>query len=193
MKECHALDLLVTPYVDGEASERDRQVIAEHLAECPSCRTRVEAEATARHMLRAHAAVARTLGEEPAWRPRAFRLGKPALVVAHPAALTATAAALVLLTVFLLRPAPVSAIGIIGDSHCGLTHRYTAFNSGDNHACTLNCVARGAKFVLLSGGEIFAIANQDFPDLARFANLRVSLTGKRTAGGFTISRLDSAP
>jgi predicted anti-sigma-YlaC factor YlaD len=193
MKDCHALDLLVTPYVDGEASERDQQVIAEHVAECPSCRSRVEAEATARHLLRAYAAVAKTLGEEPAWRPRTFRLGKPALDVAHPAALTAAAAAVVVLAVLLLRPATVSAVGIIGDSHCGLAHRYTTANHGDNHACTVYCVARGAKFVLLSGGEIFPIANQDFPDLPRFANARVELKGTRSGGRFTISHLDSAP
>ena len=44
---------------------------------------RVEAESTAKHVLHAHATVARTLGVSPSWRPRVFRLGQPTIPV-HP-------------------------------------------------------------------------------------------------------------
>ena len=193
MRECQALDLLVTPYVDGEASERDRQIIAQHLGECASCRARVDAEATARHTLRAHAAVARTLGVEPSWRPRAFRLGKPALVVSYPAAVAAGVALLLVGAVFVLRPSTVSAVGVIGDSHCGPAHRYTALNQANNRTCTLRCVARGARFVLVSEGKVVTIANQDFPDLAAFANEQVQLTGRMTDKGMTVTRVIASP
>jgi predicted anti-sigma-YlaC factor YlaD len=192
MKDCQALDLLITPYVDGEASERDRQVIAEHVAGCASCHHRVEAESTARHLLRAHAAVAKTLGEAPPWRPRAVRLGRPPLLATvRPAVLSAAAAMVAVAAVLLFRPASVSATGVIGDSHCGLTHRYTVQNGGDDAACTVRCVEHGAKFVLLSGDQVFSIANQDFPNLARFANERVALTGTRSDDGFTITHMNS--
>lgn len=193
MTECQALDLLITPYVDDEAGERERQIVEGHLAACAACRGRVAAESSARHTLRTHAALARTRGGDPAWRPRTFRLGKPSLLAAHPAAFSAAAAAIAVIAVVLLRPASVSAIGVIGDSHCGLAHRYTAQNDGDNGLCTTRCVAHGAKFVLVAGNQIVPIANQDFPDLPRFANARVELFGTRSSDGFTISRLGTAP
>ena len=44
MKECQALDLLITPYLDEECSDLDRLVVQQHLRECAGCRIRVEAE-----------------------------------------------------------------------------------------------------------------------------------------------------
>ena len=43
MKECQALDLLITPYLDEESSELDRAAVQQHLKECAACRRRVEA------------------------------------------------------------------------------------------------------------------------------------------------------
>ena len=51
---------------------RERTRVAAHLRECPACRERVDAEASARQMLHAHAAAARTT-----LRPRVLNLGRP--------------------------------------------------------------------------------------------------------------------
>ena len=177
MKECQALDLLVTPYLDEECSALDRAAVQQHLKECAACRLRVEAESTAREVLRAHAAVARTLGETPPWRPRAFRLGKAPLRVAYPALLTAAAVVALVLGVFILRPQPVAAVGTIGDSVCGAHHQYVN-PQRDARSCTLGCVARGAQYVLIVDGAVYEIQNQGFPDLASFADRRVEVRGR---------------
>lgn len=52
MANCRDIDPLVTPYVDGEAPPGDQAVVATHLAACPPCRERTEAEGTAREVLR---------------------------------------------------------------------------------------------------------------------------------------------
>ncbi len=53
MATCREVEHLVTRYVDGEASPPDRARVDAHLATCPPCRHRVEAESTARDVLRA--------------------------------------------------------------------------------------------------------------------------------------------
>jgi hypothetical protein len=192
MKECQALDLLITPYLDEECSVLDRAAVQQHLTECAVCRRRVEAESTAREVLRAHAAVARTLGEAPAWRPRAFRLGKAPLRVAYPAALTAAAVVALLLAVFILRPQPVAAVGTIGDSVCGAHHQYVN-PQRDARSCTLGCVARGARFVFIVDGTVYEIQNQEFPDLASFADRRVEVSGHIDGSHINVSAMALAP
>jgi anti-sigma factor RsiW len=53
MPSCREIDSLVTPYVDGETTAAERAMVEAHLAACPPCRQRAEAEATARRTLRA--------------------------------------------------------------------------------------------------------------------------------------------
>jgi anti-sigma factor RsiW len=53
MPSCREIDPLVTPYVDGEIAAAERTMVEAHLAACPPCRQRAEAEATARQTLRA--------------------------------------------------------------------------------------------------------------------------------------------
>jgi anti-sigma factor (TIGR02949 family) len=52
MPSCREIDPLVTPYVDGEATPGEQAVVDAHLAACPPCRQRAEAEAAARSTLR---------------------------------------------------------------------------------------------------------------------------------------------
>lgn len=191
MNDCQALDLLITPYIDGVGSAYDREVVQEHLKGCAACRARVAAESTARQVMRSHAAVSRTRGETPPWRPRSFRLGQPPLLTAHPVATSGLALAAVLLAVFTLRPQPVAAVGTIGDSNCGLEHMYATPN-GDSQTCTLRCVARGARFILIADGKVYEIQNQDFPDLALFADRRVEVNGRFDGGRINVSALTLA-
>ena len=52
MPSCREIDPLVTSYIDGEASPAERAMVNAHLAACPPCRQRAEAETGARDTLR---------------------------------------------------------------------------------------------------------------------------------------------
>jgi hypothetical protein len=195
MNDCHAIDDLITAFVDGEADARDRAFVIEHLAGCAACRTIADAESTARRILRTHAAAARTTGIDPVWRPHAFRLGRPILAASR---LTMTAAVLLIALggwALLARPTTVHAIGIIGDSFCAAGHPHPP-GADEGRGCTLNCIKRGAEFVLVSGSNTYRIENQEFPDLAAWANARVTVSGVTVSGAdggsaIRVSRVDA--
>lgn len=50
---CSRLNPLVTPYVDGELSEAERQQVDRHLRACPPCHSRVAAERAVHELIRA--------------------------------------------------------------------------------------------------------------------------------------------
>lgn len=52
MSECRSIDGLVTPYVDGELNNLDRNRVEGHLRACGPCRHRVEAEQSIRTLVR---------------------------------------------------------------------------------------------------------------------------------------------
>jgi len=54
MPKCSHIDPLVTPYVDGELSATDREMITAHLDRCAPCRGRVLAEQAVRTVLSSH-------------------------------------------------------------------------------------------------------------------------------------------
>jgi anti-sigma factor RsiW len=180
MNTCHVLDLLLTPFIDGECTAEERAMVTAHLRECAECRQRLEAESTARHVLHTHAAIARTIGAPPAWRPRVWWLGHPWLgqrLRVHPRALLLAAVLSAGLLVLWIRPAQASAIGVIGDSVCQRKHLFTERFNVDDRACTLGCVKRGAAFVLITDTRVYRIRNQELPELATFASMRVRVTG----------------
>lgn len=183
----HPLDDLVTRFVDGECSADERAAVIAHLRECPPCSARVEAESAARHMLQACAGVARTMGTAPAWRPRVFRLGQPALP--NHSGLVLVAAVTIGLVVFWLRPTPVMAVGVIGDSACQQAHRFTARFGVDETECTLGCVARGAQFVLITDEGVLRIRNQRLPELTALANARVRVEGTIDGDQIDVDRI----
>ena len=169
---CHEIDRLVTPFIDGECSAEERARVAVHLRECPACRERVAAEASAKQMLHAHAAVSRTK-----LRRRVINLGRT-IRPAYPALLTLFSVAAAGLLGLWLRPATVTAVGVIGDSYCQHEHLYSArFNVSDRE-CTLGCVKGGAEFVLVTDTQIYRISDQQLPKLATFANRRVQVAGR---------------
>ena len=60
--------------------------------------------------------------------------------------------------------------------------------------CTVGCVARrGQKYVLVTGGKVYQIANQDYAGLPRFAAETVTLTGSVTGSTITVSQMAAAP
>jgi len=53
MPNCNAIDPLVTPYVDGELTGVDRDIVAEHARVCPPCHSRIAAEHAVRELIHA--------------------------------------------------------------------------------------------------------------------------------------------
>jgi hypothetical protein len=79
--------------------------------------------------------------------------------------------------------------GEISDSMCGASHQAMAkpgmkVNPRD---CTLQCVKAGSKYVFVSKGQVFEIANQDLPDLEKHAGHKVQLTGDLGSDSKTIT------
>jgi anti-sigma factor RsiW len=52
MRNCHSIDPLVTPFVDGELSDGDRRDVEDHLRVCAPCHSRVTAERAVHNLLR---------------------------------------------------------------------------------------------------------------------------------------------
>jgi len=186
---CYEVDRLITPFIDGLCTDAERSAIVEHLQRCYGCRTRVEAESTARHMLHAHAAVAKTIGVAPAWRPRVFRLGQP-LVPVHPTLLIVPALVLVGLAALWFRPAPLLAVGVISDSYCQQDHSRLMVRGP--RECTLGCVQHGAEFVLVTASRVYKIKNQQLADLPAFANLPVKVEGTMDGERITVRNMTAS-
>jgi anti-sigma factor RsiW len=52
MTECRHVEVLVTPYVDGEISQADRELVDRHVRACGACRGRVRAEQAIHTLMR---------------------------------------------------------------------------------------------------------------------------------------------
>jgi anti-sigma factor RsiW len=52
METCRKIDPLTTPFVDGEASASERELVDRHIGECPHCHDHILAERQARHVVR---------------------------------------------------------------------------------------------------------------------------------------------
>ena len=81
--------------------------------------------------------------------------------------------------------------GEISDSVCGLSHqKVTAVHKGmTSQKCTLACVQNGGKFIFVSDGKVFKIANQDLAALREYAGDTVQLTGELKDDSITVSKI----
>ena len=81
--------------------------------------------------------------------------------------------------------------GEISDSNCAISHQKVTqvHPSLNSHSCTLACVGDGAKFVFVSEGKVFKIANQDLPALKANAGYTVQLTGDLKDDTITVSKV----
>jgi hypothetical protein len=79
--------------------------------------------------------------------------------------------------------------GQISDSMCGASHaKMTSSHAGmTDRDCALACVKGGGKYVFVSEGKVFKIANQDLPLLQVHAGHTVQLTGKMDGDTITVS------
>ena len=89
--------------------------------------------------------------------------------------------------------ANVTLLGTISDSTCGVSHAKVI--DQDKHQkitereCALACVKFGAKFVFVSDGKVYNIANQDFGPLTAHAGESVRLTGNVYGNTITVSKI----
>ena len=79
--------------------------------------------------------------------------------------------------------------GQISDEMCGADHSAMAHDGKkvSAHDCTLACVKKGSKFVFVSEGKAYPIANQDLADLKTHAGHNVKITGDLGSDGKTIT------
>ena len=84
--------------------------------------------------------------------------------------------------------------GEISDSHCNLEHEPIA--QGDpvlpSPDCVKLCLKSGYKYVFVVGDKLYAITNQNNPDLEKFAGREVRVTGDVKGQSITISKIESA-
>ena len=82
--------------------------------------------------------------------------------------------------------------GQISDSMCGHSHKSAIEHSGKkltDHDCTVACVKNGGKYVFVSGGKVYNIANQDFAGLEEHAGHKVKVTGQASGDTITVSKI----
>lgn len=77
--------------------------------------------------------------------------------------------------------------GTISDSMCGASHGSTPAKQ-----CTLGCVKKGAKYVVVVGDKVYSVANQNEPGLMKHAGETVKVTGKLSGDTITISKISKS-
>ena len=82
--------------------------------------------------------------------------------------------------------------GTIGDSKCNATHHKAEHGAQDDsdHDCVNKCVEGGNKYVFVSGGKTYQIANQDFAALKDHAGHKVALSGEMKGDTITVSKVE---
>jgi hypothetical protein len=90
--------------------------------------------------------------------------------------------------------ATMTMAGAISDSMCGASHaKMTAGHPNmTDKACAAACVKAGAKYIFVSDGKVYQIANQNQPDLAKAAGDKVSVTGDVNGETITVSKVAMA-
>lgn len=92
--------------------------------------------------------------------------------------------------------APMTMTGMISDSMCGASHAKMMEMHKDakmtDRDCTLACVKSGGKYVFVSEGKVYQIANQDLAALQKEAGESVQLTGNVNGDTITVSKIAMA-
>jgi hypothetical protein len=82
--------------------------------------------------------------------------------------------------------------GKISDSGCGASHAAMKKQHGGTMTdaqCVEACVKNGGKYVFVSGGKVYALANQDEKDIAPNAGKTVKLTGDMQGESITVASI----
>jgi hypothetical protein len=102
------------------------------------------------------------------------------------------AAAILFATAPALMAAEKTWNGTISDAKCNGKHSKAEHGSqtDSDHDCTTKCVAGGSKYVFVSGGKTYQIANQDYAGLKDHGGHKVALTGEMKDDSITVSKID---
>jgi len=81
--------------------------------------------------------------------------------------------------------------GVLSDAKCNGKHKAAEHGSqaDSDHECVTKCVEGGGKYVFVSGGKTYQIANQDFADLKAHGGHTVALTGEMKDDAITVSKI----
>jgi hypothetical protein len=82
--------------------------------------------------------------------------------------------------------------GKVSDSMCGASHAGMTGPTGakmTDRECTQACIKAGGKYVFVTGGKVYKIANQDDADLVTHAGHTVQLTGDMSGDTITVSKI----
>ena len=84
--------------------------------------------------------------------------------------------------------------GKISDSMCGGDHskmatEHAGAKKASDRECTLACVKDGGKYVFVSEGKTYTVANQDYAGLQQHAGHTVRLTGDVKGDSITVSKI----
>jgi len=101
-------------------------------------------------------------------------------------------AAAVLFTASPLLAADKTWNGTISDAKCNGKHHPAEHGSqaDSDHDCVTKCVADGSKYVFVSGGKTYQIANQDFAGLKDHGGHHVALSGEMKGDSITVSKIE---
>ena len=82
--------------------------------------------------------------------------------------------------------------GVISDAKCNGKHAKAEHGSqtDSDHDCVTKCVSGGGKYVFVSGGKTYQIANQDFAGLKDHEGHSVALTGEMKGDSITVSKIE---
>ena len=82
--------------------------------------------------------------------------------------------------------------GVISDARCNGKHAKAEHGSQDesDNSCVTKCVAGGQKYVFVSAGKTYQIANQDFKELKAHGGHTVALTGEMKGDAITVSKIE---
>jgi hypothetical protein len=82
--------------------------------------------------------------------------------------------------------------GTISDAKCNGKHAKAEHGAqqDSDHDCVTKCVAGGSKYVFVSGGKTYQIANQDFADLKDHGGHKVKLSGEMKGDSITVSKIE---
>jgi len=82
--------------------------------------------------------------------------------------------------------------GTISDARCNGKHAKAEHGSqADSDAeCVKKCTEGGQKYVFVSGGKTYQIANQDYADLKAHGGHQVALSGEMKGESITVSKIE---
>ena len=88
--------------------------------------------------------------------------------------------------------------GRISDDKCGASHdqmiaasnkELHTISGAAEHDCTLACIKDAAKYVFITNGKVYKIANQSLPALPQYAGQPLQVSGDLQGETITISKV----